>query len=170
MSRISPMNVAPQNSSNQKPSPQSSVAGALQVVLNDSHALYQLTHHYHFNVEGRHFYGLHHLFDEQYNELFLSLDVIGERIRALGDYVDFTDESACAPSAKVKKIAALQDADDRATAMVTDLVDMHEKVISSCQSAKDLASDIKDDVSVDLMISRLAVLDKAKWMLLSSAK
>ena len=54
----------------------SSVAAALQLVLNDSHALYQLTHHYHFNVEGRHFYGLHHLFDEQYNELFSDDDCI----------------------------------------------------------------------------------------------
>ena len=52
--------------------PKNSVGAALQVVLNDSHALYHLTHHYHFNVEGKNFYGLHHLFEEQYNELFLS--------------------------------------------------------------------------------------------------
>ena len=148
----------------------SSVAAALQLVLNDSHALYQLTHHYHFNVEGRHFYGLHHLFDEQYNELFSSFDVIGERIRALGEYVDFADASSFDPSAKIKKIATIKDADDRATAMVKDLVDLHDKVIASCMSAKDLADEAKDDVSVDLMVSRLAALEKARWMLLSSAK
>lgn len=150
--------------------PMNSVAAALQVVLNDSHALYQLTHHYHFNVEGKHFYGLHHLFDEQYNELFQSFDVIGERIRALGDYVDFANENTCNPSAKIKKIASLSDADERATLMVKDLIDMHESVIASCKTAKDLADEAKDDVSVDLMVSRLAALEKAKWMLLSSAK
>jgi starvation-inducible DNA-binding protein len=149
---------------------QKSVAGALQTVLNDSHALYHLTHHCHFNVEGKHFYGLHHLFDEQYNELFTSFDVIGERIRALGEYVDFTDTSSFDPSAKIKKIASITEADDRATAMVKDLVAMHDIVIASCQSAKSIADQAKDDVTIDLMISRLAALEKAKWMLLSSAK
>lgn len=150
--------------------PKNSVAAALQVVLNDTHALYHLTHHYHFNVEGKNFYGLHHLFEEQYNELFQSFDVIGERIRALGEYVDFADQSSFDPSAKIKKIATIASADERATAMVKDLVDMHDQVIASCVTAKDLADEVKDDVTNDLMISRLTALDKAKWMLLSSSK
>ena len=147
-----------------------SVAEALQIVLNDSHTLYHFTHHCHFNVEGKNFYGLHHLFEEQYNELFLSFDIIGERIRALGEYVYFADTASFDSSTKFKKIISIKNADEQAIAMINDLISLHDIVIASCQAAKSKANQADDDVTVDLMIARLTVLEKAKWMLTSSAK
>lgn len=58
------------------------VAAAFQSMLKDTYALYLLTHNYHWNVEGPKFVSLHTLFEQQYNELFLAIDEIAERIRA----------------------------------------------------------------------------------------
>lgn len=147
------------------------IADGLQAVLNDTRALYQITHHYHFNVEGKNFFALHKLFEEQYNELFVSYDEIGERIRAIGAYVDFESGSPhMIAASKVEKIMSINDPEKRAEEMVKDLVELHEKVIGSCQGAKKVAEDSKDDVTADLMIERIAVLEKAKWMLSSLAK
>lgn len=147
------------------------IADGLQAVLNDTRALYQITHHYHFNVEGKNFYALHKLFEEQYNELFISYDEIGERIRAIGAYVDFeSGNHHLIASSKLSKVMSIKDVEQRADQMVKDLVELHEKVIDSCLGAKKLAEDSKDDITADLMIQRIAALEKAKWMLSSLAK
>jgi len=59
---------------------------SLQNLLANTYGLYFATHNYHWNVEGVQFVDLHKLFDEQYNALFQAIDVIAERIRALGVY------------------------------------------------------------------------------------
>ena len=46
--------------------------------------LYLKTHNFHWNVTGPMFRTLHLMFEEQYNELWLAVDVVAERIRALG--------------------------------------------------------------------------------------
>ena len=59
---------------------------SLNQVLADSYALMSLTHLAHWNVEGPGFFALHTAFQTQYEELFVAIDEIAERIRALGTY------------------------------------------------------------------------------------
>src|SRR5512134_3097656 len=59
---------------------------SLNQVLADSYALLSLTHLAHWNVEGPGFFALHAAFQTQYEELFLAIDEIAERIRALDAY------------------------------------------------------------------------------------
>ena len=47
------------------------------------------THGFHWNVTGPMFQTLHLMFMEQYTDLWNSIDVIAERIRALGEYAPF---------------------------------------------------------------------------------
>ncbi len=62
------------------------IATGLSHVLADSYALYLKTHNFHWNVEGPMFRDLHLMFEEQYTELAGAVDLIAERIRALGQY------------------------------------------------------------------------------------
>ncbi|MFM6928405.1 MAG: Dps family protein, partial [Bdellovibrio sp.] len=60
------------------------IANGLSTLLADTYSLYLQTHNFHWNVEGPMFQTLHLMFETQYTELALAVDLIAERIRALG--------------------------------------------------------------------------------------
>ena len=60
------------------------IASGLSKVLADTYTLYLKTHNFHWNVTGAMFQTLHLMFEAQYTELALAVDLIAERIRALG--------------------------------------------------------------------------------------
>ena len=60
------------------------IAEGLSRLLADSFTLYLKTHNFHWNVTGPMFNTLHVMFMDQYTELWNALDLIAERIRALG--------------------------------------------------------------------------------------
>ena len=59
------------------------IAEGLSKLLADTYTLYLNTHNFHWNVTGPMFNTLHLMFMDQYTELWNSVDVIAERIRAL---------------------------------------------------------------------------------------
>src|SRR5690606_37910565 len=60
------------------------IVQGLSALLADSYTLYLMTHTFHRNVTGPHFNSLHDMFMAQYTEQWGALDLIAERIRALG--------------------------------------------------------------------------------------
>jgi starvation-inducible DNA-binding protein len=60
------------------------IAEGLSHVLADTYTLYLKTHNFHWNVTGPMFNTLHLMFEQQYTELALAVDLVAERIRALG--------------------------------------------------------------------------------------
>ena len=75
------------------------IAEGLSKLLADTYTLYLNTHNFHWNVTGPMFNTLHLMFMDQYTELWNSVDVIAERIRALdqfaiGSYKDFSNYSS----------------------------------------------------------------------------
>lgn len=86
-------------------------------MLPDTFILYLKTHNFHWNVEGPQFIALHKLFEEQYRDLWNSLDDIAERIRALG-------QPAPCTTAKFKELAEIKENDrvPRATEMLRELM------------------------------------------------
>ncbi len=60
------------------------IAEGLSHLLADSYTLYLKTHNFHWNVTGPMFQTLHLMFETQYTELALAVDLIAERIRSLG--------------------------------------------------------------------------------------
>ena len=64
----------------------SNVIKSLSKLLADSYTLYLKTQNFHWNVTGPNFHSLHTMFEEQYPDLDDAVDVIAERIRALGEY------------------------------------------------------------------------------------
>lgn len=138
----------------------SPVVVALRQVVADSYALLGQTHLCHWNVRGPGFFALHTAFEEQYNELFVAIDEIAERIRALG---------ALAPGGlgNLAKLSGMEEIaeDVPADEMVSHLTKANERVISSLKKAREAAADTGDDETEDLMIARTQVHEKAVWML-----
>lgn len=60
------------------------IADGLSRLLADTYTLYLKTHNFHWNVKGPMFNTLHLMFEAQYTELALAVDLIAERIRSLG--------------------------------------------------------------------------------------
>ena len=139
------------------------VTDALKKALAESYALLIKTHNYHWNVEGPGFRGLHLLFEEQYNEIFLAVDLIAERIRALG-------EKAPASLAEFGKLSKVKDgnSDNDADAMLLDLYQSNKQLSDTMKKLKDAADKADDQATVDLANQRTAAHDKAAWMLKSS--
>jgi starvation-inducible DNA-binding protein len=138
------------------------IAQGLSHLLADSYTLYLKTHNYHWNVTGPMFRTLHLMFEEQYNELFLAVDQIAERIRSLGtkapgSYTEFSSLS------KVKDDEGEQDA----TAMLHSLINAHETVIRTARETLPQAEAANDQVSLDLLTQRLEIHEKTAWMLRS---
>src|SRR5260370_22140650 len=67
-----------------KPQDRKAIAQGLSHLLADTYTLYLKTHNFHWNVTGPMFQTLHLMFETQYTELALAVDLVAERIRALG--------------------------------------------------------------------------------------
>ena len=137
------------------------VVKALATVLGDSYALLGQTHVAHWNVEGPAFFSLHAAFQTQYEELFIAIDDIAERIRALGSY----SPGGLKTLASLSSISELPIEKIPAKDYVAHLIECHETVITSVAKARDLAEDDGDLQTQDLMIARIQVHDKTLWML-----
>lgn len=139
------------------------VIEALKVTLADSYVLYLKTQNYHWNVTGPNFKAFHLMFEEQYNDLFTAVDLIAERIRALG---------AKAPGsfAIYSKVTNIKEGDENldATSMLTQLAKDQETISNTLTQALKAAQDIGDEVTVGIMTDRIEIHQKNAWMLRSS--
>lgn len=138
---------------------------SLNQVLADSYALMSLTHLAHWNVEGPGFFALHTAFQTQYEELFIAVDEIAERIRALDAYA-IGGLGTLAQTAGLKEFAAPLAQEN----YVQQLIAANEKLIADAARARDLAGKLNDAESQDLMIGRITLHQKTVWMLKSYLK
>ena len=138
------------------------IADGLARLLADTYVLYGKTHGFHWNVTGPMFTTLHLMFMEQYTELWNALDVIAERIRALG---------VLAPhgGSTLAKLASIPEADQQPAAleMVRELVSGHEAVARTARSIYPLVQAAGDEPSADLLTQRLQIHEKTAWILRS---
>lgn len=142
---------------------QQSVANQLANVLADTAMLYLKTHNFHWNVTGPSFSSLHLLFEQQYQAMWLAIDEIAERIRALGFPAPGTYRA-------FSELSHVQEHTDlpKANIMVKALLDDHTLVISRLQAAMVVAEHAGDQVSMDLLIRRTEAHQKDAWMLRST--
>jgi starvation-inducible DNA-binding protein len=139
------------------------VVSALSEILADTYALYLKTQNYHWNVTGPTFTMLHALFETQYNELALAVDVIAERIRALG-------HKAPASFSAFQRLTHIKDghAEAKAHDMLQDLLTDHQTVMENLRKARIIADEVSDVGTVSLLEDRLGEHEKTAWMLNAS--
>ena len=138
------------------------IAEGLSRLLADSYTLYLKTHNYHWNVTGPMFSSLHLLFEEQYTELALAVDLIAERIRALGvrapgSYHEFS------------KLTSVEEASGEPDAqkMILELMEGQETVVRTARSIFDVVEEAHDEPTADLLTQRMQIHEKNAWMLRS---
>ena len=141
------------------------MADSLNQVLADSYALLSLTHLAHWNIEGAGFFALHTAFQTQYEELFMAVDEIAERIRALGSYT-IGGLATFAKVAQMKEFSAPLSQENYVRALIV----ANEKLVTDAEVARDLAGKTNDPESQDLMIGRITLHQKTIWMLRSYLK
>ncbi len=138
------------------------IAEGLSKVLADTYTLYLKTHNFHWNVTGPMFQTLHLMFETHYNELALAVDLVAERIRALGfpapgTYGDFARLSSIPEEPGVPP----------ATDMIKKLVQGHETVVRTARGMWSSAEKSQDQPTLDLLTQRMQVHEKTAWMLRS---
>ena len=138
------------------------IAGALAKVQADTYTLYLKTHNFHWNVTGPMFQTLHLMFEQQYNELWLALDVIAERIRALGFPAPGTNRQFSTLTS-IEEDEGVPKAQD----MIRKLVSGHETAARTARSALKIADEVNDQPTCDVLTQRLQVHEKTAWMLRS---
>jgi len=138
------------------------VADGLSRLLADTYTLYLKTHNFHWNVTGPMFQTLHLMFETQYNELALAVDLIAERIRALGEHApgSYTDYARLSSIKEAKGVPT-------ATKMISELVAGQEAVARTARKVFPLAEKANDEPTADLLTQRLQVHEKTAWMLRS---
>ena len=62
------------------------LADKLNTLLANYSIFYQNTRGYHWNIKGEKFFELHLKFEELYNDLFIKIDEVAERILTLGTH------------------------------------------------------------------------------------
>lgn len=138
------------------------IVTGLSALLADSYTLYLMTHNFHWNVTGPQFNSLHLMFMGQYTEQWNALDVIAERIRALGfpapgTYKEFVK------LASIKEVDGVPKADD----MVRHLVDAQEATARTARKLFPVVDAANDQPTADILTQRLEIHEKTAWMLRS---
>ncbi len=136
------------------------IAEGLSRVLADTYTLYLKTHNFHWNVTGPMFQTLHLMFETQYNELALAVDLVAERIRALGFPAPGTYRQF-AQLASIKEEDGVPKAED----MIRILVDGNEAVARTARQVFQVAEAAHDQPTCDLLTQRMQVHEKTAWML-----
>ena len=138
------------------------ISEGLAKLLADTYTLYLTTHNFHWNVTGPMFNSLHAMFMTQYTELWNALDLIAERIRALGypapgSYKRFVELSSIPEEDGVPK----------AKDMIRQLVSGQEAVARTARQVFEIVGKANDQPTADLLTQRMEVHEKNAWMLRS---
>lgn len=138
------------------------IAEGLSKLLADTYSLYLKTHYFHWNVTGPMFNTLHLMFEAQYNELALAVDMVAERMRSLDVYAPGT-------YSQFAKLTSIKESEGvpKANGMIAELVSGHEAVCRTARSVFPAAEKASDEATADLLTQRLQLHEKTAWMLRS---
>ena len=138
------------------------IVRGLSALLADSFTLYLMTHNFHWNVTGPQFNSLHLMFMGQYTEQWNALDIIAERIRALGHPAPGTYKEFL-KLASIKEVEGAPKSDE----MIRHLVAAQEATARTARKLFPVVEAAGDQPTADLLTQRLEIHEKTAWMLRS---
>jgi starvation-inducible DNA-binding protein len=136
----------------------------LREVLANKFVMYFKAHSYHWNVEGVHFSQLHDFFGDIYEEVFASVDVTSEELRALNQYAPISLMELYAN----KTITEDSVKPETANNMLLNLAVANAEVIGSLNKLFTAASAANEQGLADFAAGRLDTHKKHAWMIKSS--
>ena len=130
--------------------------------MADSYTLYLMTLNFHWNVTGPQFNSLHNMFITQYTEQWNALNIVAERIRALGfpapgTYKEFVK------LASIKEVEGVP----KATDMIRHLVAAQETTARTARKVFPVVDEANDQPTADALSRRIDIHEKNDWMLRS---
>lgn len=135
------------------------LAALLNDLLANYSLFYQNSRGYHWNIKGDKFFELHLKFEELYNNLFIKIDDVAERILTLG----FAPEhkfSSYALGAEIKESADVSDGEKA----VEDILNTFKILIRKQRNILSVASQIDDEGTSALMSDNIREQEKLVWM------
>ncbi|NBJ68704.1 MULTISPECIES: Dps family protein [Clostridia] len=133
---------------------------ALNKQLANWNILYTKLHHYHWYVDGAHFFTLHEKFEEYYDEAAGYIDEIAERVLTIKGK----------PLSSLKaylEAATINEAEGKETdhEMVAQLAKDFQQIVNESNEIIEVAEESQDQPTSDLFIGIKASLEKHIWML-----
>lgn len=135
------------------------LAVKLNELLADYSIFYQNIRGYHWNIKGDKFFELHGKFQELYENLFIKIDEVAERIRTLG-HTPNHKFSVYQQEAKVKESSEVSDG----TKDVQDTLESFKIIITLQREILDLSADAEDEGTNALMSDYIREQEKLVWM------
>ena len=135
------------------------LAEKLNELLADYSIFYQNIRGYHWNIKGDKFFELHDKFQELYEDLFIKIDEVAERIRTLG-HTPNHKFSVYQKEAKIKESSEVSDG----TKDVQVTLESFKIIIILQREILDLSADAEDEGTNALMSDYIREQEKLVWM------
>ncbi|SFR51996.1 starvation-inducible DNA-binding protein [Robiginitalea myxolifaciens] len=135
------------------------LAQLLNDLLANYSTFYQNTRGYHWNISGDKFFELHLKFEELYNDLFLKIDEVAERILTLGysPQHQFTEYLEKADIPESKEVT-----DGRKA--IEQILSAFKTLLTKQRHILDLSAEINDEGTNALMSDYIREQEKLVWM------
>lgn len=131
----------------------------LNELLADYSIFYQNIRGYHWNITGDKFFELHDKFQELYEDLFIKIDEVAERIKTLGH----TPNHQFSVYQKLSKIKESTEVSD-GVKDVKNTLESFKVIITLQREILDLSDDANDEGTNALMSDYISELEKLVWM------
>jgi starvation-inducible DNA-binding protein len=145
---------------------QKDIAGALNVLLADTFALYLKTKNFHWHISGPHFRDYHLMLDEQSDQIFAMTDVLAERVRKLGAPTLRSIGDISRKQRLADNDAAYVDPAD----MLAELRDDNQRFIAAMREAHDVCDEHNDVATTSLLEVYIDEAEKRVWFLFEAGR
>ncbi len=135
------------------------LADLLNDLLANYSTFYQNVRGYHWNIKGEKFFELHLKFEELYNDLFIKIDEVAERILTLGHAPAHKFSSYLSSS----QIAEQNEVEDGYRS-VEDILSAFKILLTKQRRLLDFSSEINDEGTNAQMSDYIREQEKLVWM------
>lgn len=136
-------------------------SGLLHVLLSTEFVIYSKTLNFHWNVVGPLFGPLHAFFEKLYKKQFKTIDLLAERIRALG----FPVNASLTAYLRYSKVLDQTTRIINEKVMLAGLFEDYKKVITYYRDAIKALTDAEDAGTTNLLEELLVQHEKIAWIL-----
>lgn len=143
------------------------ICALLNTLLADEYVLYVKTQNFHWNIKNSmNFNDLHLFFGKIYAEVACTIDMVAERVRALGG-APFGSMSEFIKNARLKEEDGAVASDKE---MIKKLLDDSEAIIRSLRANIQKTAELNDMGTNNMLADLIAKHEKTAWMLRSYLK
>jgi starvation-inducible DNA-binding protein len=137
----------------------------MKVALASVFSFYLKTHYFHWNVEGPNFPQYHAFFGDLYEEVYGSVDIFAEQIRALGSY-------SPGSLGRFKELSVVEDEINipNSAAMVRELLLDNQRIIDLLEKINTMANEQNKSGLSNFIEDRIDKHSKHGWMLRAISK